>query len=33
MALVAYLISLVLPGVRAEHSFAGSQMRPGTILI
>ena len=29
----SYFFALVLPGVRAEHFFAGSQVRPGTIMI
>jgi hypothetical protein len=31
--LVSYLLSIVLPGVRVEHAFSSSQVRPGTILI
>ena len=31
--LASYLLSLVLPGVRVEHAFSSSQVRPGTILI
>jgi hypothetical protein len=31
--LVAFLLSLVLPGVRIEHAFSSSQLRSGTILI
>ena len=31
--LVAFLLSLVLPGVRVEHAFSTSQVRSGTILI
>jgi MacB-like periplasmic core domain len=31
--LVSYLLSILLPGVRAEHDFSSAQVRPGTILI
>jgi MacB-like periplasmic core domain len=30
---VSYLCSLLSPGVRAEHDFTSTQVRPGTILI
>jgi len=33
LLLVSYLVSLLLPGVRAEHNLSSAQVRPGTILI
>ncbi len=33
LLLVSYLFSLFSPGVRAEHDFTSTQVRPGTILI
>ncbi len=33
LLLVGYLLSILLPGVRAVHDFSSAQVRPGTILI